>query len=83
MKKIILSVAVFALVLTSCSSDDNNNNGCQTCAAFEIEVNGVSQTSPAIEVCEGENGNAVVTNVDTGQPFAAYIASIELITPCE
>ncbi len=85
MKKVIFSFAILSLVFaTSCGGDDDNDSddGCQTCAAFEIEVEGVTQTSPEVEVCEGDNGNAFVAGVDTEQEFEAYIQAYELFSPC-
>lgn len=85
MKKIILSFAVIAaLGFTSCSSDDDGDGGggsdaCQTCAAYSIAGIDV----PALEVCEGENGNAFVAGQDTTQVFADYITSQEVFTTCE
>jgi len=57
----------------------NPGGDCVTCAAFEMG----GQTSPAVEVCEGENGNATVMGMDTGQPFNDYIEILEMMTTCE
>ena len=58
---------------------EGSSGDCVTCAAYEI----AGQSIPAIEVCEGANGNAFVQGVDTTQPFAAFIASQETFTTCE
>ena len=83
MKKFFLSVLVLGAVgLTSCGNDDDNNSGdgggdadstCQTCP--EYTVAGI--TVPAQEVCEGENGNAFVSGIDTTIPFDTYITTWE------
>jgi len=84
MKKFILSFAVIAAIgFTSCSSDDDNggndDNGCVTCDGYEI----LGQSVPAMEVCEGENGNAFVQGEDTETAFDEFIAGLELITTCD
>lgn len=85
MKKVIFSLAVVGLIFaSSCKKDDDSNSddGCQTCDAFDIKVNGETQTTPEQEVCEGDNGNAFVNGVDTMQTFSDYITAYELLSDC-
>lgn len=82
MKKLLVSLGVLGVVATSCKKDDDGGNTCQTCAAFDIEINGQTVTTPAIEVCEGDNGNAVVDGTDSGQNYVDYIEAYELFTDC-
>lgn len=59
--------------------DPDPTDECVTCAAFQMG----GQTMPAVEVCEGENGNAIVMDQDTGMSFDDYIAGLEMMTTCE
>jgi hypothetical protein len=83
MKKIILTLAIIAAIsFTSCSSTDDANDpisDCVTCAAYQIAGIDV----PAVEVCEGENGNAFVQGVDTTVAYATYISTLQQLTTCE
>ncbi|MFL9845939.1 hypothetical protein [Flavobacterium rhizosphaerae] len=70
MKKLYLAVALLAILsISACSSDDSNNNdnNCVTC-----QIAG-SNT----EVCEGENGNAYYSGVDSGVNFYSYISDLD------
>lgn len=74
-----------SIVFISCGSDDdddNSENDCQTCAAFEFEVNGETQINPAQEVCRDENGNALVNGSPGTLSFEDYIEGAELFTEC-
>lgn len=83
MKKFILSFAVIAaLGFTSCSSDDDNNDGgtdtCETCS-FDLLGTVVSS-----EYCDNGDGTMDVTTEGTtetvdleGQSFATVISSLE------
>jgi hypothetical protein len=84
MKNLMLTLAViFAISFTACSSDDNNKKeqevACVSCAAYEIQGLDV----PAREVCEGDNGNAFVENVDTNIVYATYVSQLRINTTCE
>lgn len=59
--------------------DPDPTDECVTCAAFQMG----GQTMPAVEVCEGENGNAIVNDMDMGMSFAQYIELQEMMTTCE
>jgi hypothetical protein len=89
MKKLILSALMLSFVLVSCGSDDDssgddgNGQACQTCASYTIEIEGETTTVPALEVCEGENGNAFVASIDTDIVYAEYLLLQELLTTCE
>ncbi len=78
----VLVVSAFTFV--SCGSDDDggSSNTCQTCSEYTVEVDGQTQTVPAIEVCEGENGNAFISSEDTGVAFDSYIQTQELVRDC-
>lgn len=55
------------MTFVACSSDDDNgsvNSNCVPCA-FEA----------ASEVCEGDNGNAFVSGIDTQQNFDEFVAA--------
>jgi hypothetical protein len=84
MKKIILTLAmVSAISFTGCSSDDDEAdvaaNDCVTCAAYELSGIAV----PAIEVCEGDNGNAFIQGIDTDVTYADYLSNQGFFTTCE
>ena len=51
---------------------------CVTCDAYTL--GGV--TAPAVTVCVGENGNAVIDDMDTGMKYSDYIAAVEMATDC-
>lgn len=85
MKKVIFGLLVVALAFVACKKDDgggNTDDGCQTCASYELEVNGQTTTVPEVEVCELENGNAEIMGQDTGVEFSEYIAGLEFFTSC-
>jgi len=66
--------------IDSLDCDDVSAIGdCVTCAAYEIQ----GQSVPAVEVCEGENGNAFVLGQDLMITFTEYITLQELLTTCE
>jgi hypothetical protein len=46
---------------------------CVTCASYQMG----GQTIPAIEVCKGDNGNALLMGIDTGFPYDDYITTYE------
>ena len=52
---------------------------CVTCAEYTFQGN----TIPATDVCELENGNAVVSGIDLGISFSQYIATQEPFTSCD
>ena len=62
-----------------CEENQNPVGDCVTCAAFEMG----GQTMPEMEVCEGENGHAIVMGTDTGMSYAQYIEAQEMFTTCE
>lgn len=71
MKKLMLSTLVIGslLVLTSCKSDDDGgSDDCTSCTV---------QGAPAIEICEGENGNAFVSGQDTEVEYDGYVSALE------
>lgn len=85
MKKFIFSILLVAVACVACKKDDgggNTNDGCQTCASYEIEVNGQTTVVPEVEVCELANGNAEVMGQDTDVAFNDYIAGLEFFTTC-
>ena len=85
MKKFIFGILIVAVAFVACKKDDgggNTDDGCQTCASYDVEVNGQTQTVPAVEVCELANGNAEVMGVDTMVDFQTYINGLETVTSC-
>jgi len=80
MKKVFLSALMLGLVFTSCGGDDDSDGDdggqtCQNCPSVVVQ----GQTLPALEICEGENGNAFVMGTDTMVAYAQYIDGLELI----
>lgn len=68
-KLILLAITVAALGFTSCGNDDDGGNpSCRTCSA----------DGESSEVCEGENGNAIVDGEDSGIAFQDFIDLAEL-----
>jgi len=85
MKKFIFGILVVGVAFVACKKDDgggNTDDGCQTCASYELEVNGQTTTVPEVEVCELANGNAEVNGQDTGIDFSDYIDGLEFFTTC-
>ena len=85
MKKFVFGILIVAVAFVACKKDDgggNTDDGCQTCASYEITVNDQTQTVPAVDVCELENGNAEVSGQDTGLAFQDYIDGLEFFTTC-
>lgn len=57
----------------------NGNENCVTCASYPLN----GQTIPAMEICQGENGNAYVGGQDTGIIYNTYVAGMQAVTTCE
>jgi len=83
MKKLIVFAAFISslsLGFTSCGDDeDSSDPECVVCEG--IEANGLA--TPDFEICEGENGNALLSGIDTGIDFQTYVDSQALVTTCE
>lgn len=63
--KLFLTIALGGLfLLSSCGKDDKK---CVTCTISTVSV----------EVCELENGNAEVNNVDTSADYDTYITGLK------
>jgi len=79
MKKIMCSATLIVAILgfTGCGDDDGDS--CTTCSGYS--VSGVAV--PAVEVCEGDNGNAFVSGIDTTVSYSQYIATLEAVTTCD
>jgi hypothetical protein len=84
MKKFIFGILVVAVAFVACKSDDggDTDDGCKTCAEYEITTGGQTQTFPELEVCELANGNAEVMAQDTGIGYQEYIDTLEIFTVC-
>ena len=84
MKKIyailIMSIGLtFALGFASWSNNTNRTHKKDnTCAVCTFGVEGLSD----IEVCKGDNGNALLSDLDTGMEYRAYLDNLVGVT-CE
>lgn len=72
-KMVLLALAVGMLIFTSCGSDDppprTPTSVCETCTV---------PGEPNFTVCKGGNGNAFVSNQDTGVVYEEYVSGVEL-----
>lgn len=59
--------------------EQNPSTNYVTCAVYQMQ--GV--TVPAQEVCEADNGNAVVNGVEGNVSFDTYITTMEMVTTCQ
>jgi len=59
----------------------NGPQNCVSCAAFN-DVN-TGTAIPAREICQGENGNAYIGDVDQGLSYANFVTAMNLVTQCE
>ena len=60
-------------------NNPGGGGGCVTCDAYEM--GGISV--PAEEVCESDEGTAVIGGEDTGMPYDQYIQAQEIVTDCD
>ncbi|OIQ16256.1 MAG: hypothetical protein BM557_10315 [Flavobacterium sp. MedPE-SWcel] len=72
-----LTVAQY--ITANCDNDTSPATNCVTCAEYTVQ----GQTVPAFEVCEGDNGNAVVGGIDSGVAYSTAIQGYELLTDCQ
>jgi len=82
----MLSICIVATIsFMSCSSDDDDDenndagDGCQICEAYQVQGN----TIPQQDVCEDEDGTAIVNGIDTDVDFSEYIQALEFVTDCD
>tara|TARA_R110002050_G_scaffold54303_2_gene122917 strand:- start:11799 stop:12032 length:234 start_codon:yes stop_codon:yes gene_type:complete len=70
MKKfMLLALAIGTLGFASCDKDDDGGDDkCTSCTV---------QNAPAIQICEGENGNAFIAGQDSGVEYAGYVSAIK------